>query len=145
MKKKKGFTLIELLVVLVILAILAAVAVPLYTNYTKKAYASEAMGVIGAIAQAAKGYYSSTGSFPTNLDAKDYYNKNDPDNHFTYTYSSSGSNSFTITAKGNGTGGITKRDTITYTYDTTEGSSWTGGGDFEDYPFPSSGTSSTSE
>jgi len=133
MKKEKGFTVIELMVVLIILAILAAIAVPIYRNYIARSFASEAMGVIGAIIQDAKAFRMANGAWPPNnwFQESQYVDQDEINNnnvHFTYTYANA-----VITATGGRAGRLTNNDTITYNLTTYQ---WAGAGVFANFPFP---------
>jgi prepilin-type N-terminal cleavage/methylation domain-containing protein len=67
-REAKGFTLVEVLVVVVIIAILAAIAVSVYSRYVDSARAAEAQEAIASILAAEKVYYSTYGSYTTNVD-----------------------------------------------------------------------------
>lgn len=64
---KKGFTLIELLVVVLIIGILSAVALPQYTKAVEKSRATEAITLLGNLANAEQIYKMSTGGYTTDL------------------------------------------------------------------------------
>lgn len=68
---KKGFTLIELLVVVLIIGILSAVALPQYTKAVEKSRATEAITLLGNLANAEEIYKMSTGSYTGDLSALD--------------------------------------------------------------------------
>ena len=68
---KKGFTLIELLVVVLIIGILSSIALPQYMKAVEKARASEAIQLLGDLANAEQIYHMSTGSFTRDLDMLD--------------------------------------------------------------------------
>lgn len=67
----KGFTLIELLVVVLIIGILSAVALPQYTKAVEKSRATEAITLLGNLANAEEIYKMSTGSYTGDLSALD--------------------------------------------------------------------------
>ena len=67
----KGFTLIELLVVVLIIGILSAVALPQYTKAVEKSRATEAITLLGNLANAEEIYKMSTGSYTTDLSLLD--------------------------------------------------------------------------
>lgn len=67
----KGFTLIELLVVVLIIGILSAVALPQYTKAVEKSRATEAITLLGSLANAEDIYKMSTGSYTGDLSALD--------------------------------------------------------------------------
>ena len=67
----KGFTLIELLVVVLIIGILSAVALPQYTKAVEKSRATEAITLLGNLANAEQIYKMSTGSYTGDLSALD--------------------------------------------------------------------------
>ena len=64
---KKGFTLIELLVVVLIIGILSAVALPQYTKAVEKSRATEAMTLLGNLANAEQIYLMSMGSYTNDM------------------------------------------------------------------------------
>lgn len=63
MVKKNGFTLVELMVVVVIIGVLAAVAIPKLMAAANKAKASEAQGVLSAIANLQAAYKAENGEY----------------------------------------------------------------------------------
>lgn len=65
MNNKKGFTLIELLVVVLILGILAAMAMPQYFKAVERSRMSEAVSLLGSIAQAQQRKYLQTNKYTT--------------------------------------------------------------------------------
>jgi len=67
-KGGRGFTLVEVLVVVVIIAILAAIAVSVYSRYVDSARAAEAQEAIASILASEKVYFSTYGSYTTNID-----------------------------------------------------------------------------
>lgn len=67
----KGFTLIELLVVVLIIGILSAVALPQYTKAVEKSRATEAITLLGNLANAEDIYKMSTGSYTGDLSLLD--------------------------------------------------------------------------
>ena len=67
----KGFTLIELLVVVLIIGILSAVALPQYTKAVEKSRATEAITLLGSLANAEEIYKMSTGSYTGDLSLLD--------------------------------------------------------------------------
>ena len=64
---KKGFTLIELLVVVLIIGILSAVALPQYTKAVEKSRATEAITLLGNLANAEQIYLMSMGSYTNDM------------------------------------------------------------------------------
>lgn len=67
----KGFTLIELLVVVLIIGILSAVALPQYTKAVEKSRATEAITLLGNLANAEQIYKMSTGGYTNDLSLLD--------------------------------------------------------------------------
>ena len=67
----KGFTLIELLVVVLILGILAAMAMPQYFKAVERSRMSEAVTLLGNIAQAQQRKYLQVNKYVTNYSALD--------------------------------------------------------------------------
>lgn len=65
MNNKKGFTLIELLVVVLILGILAAMAMPQYFKAVERSRMSEAVSLLGSIAQAQQRKYLQINRYTT--------------------------------------------------------------------------------
>ena len=68
---KKGFTLIELLVVVLIIGILASIALPQYTKAVEKSRATEAIQLLGNLANAEWIYYMQNSSFTNDLSVLD--------------------------------------------------------------------------
>ncbi|MBR4592115.1 MAG: prepilin-type N-terminal cleavage/methylation domain-containing protein [Elusimicrobiaceae bacterium] len=68
---KKGFTLIELLVVVLIIGILASIALPQYTKAVEKSRATEAMQLLGNLANAEWIYQMQNGAFTDDLSLLD--------------------------------------------------------------------------
>ena len=68
---KKGFTLIELLVVVLIIGILSAVALPQYTKAVEKSRATEAITLLGNLANAEQIYLMSMGKFTNDMTVLD--------------------------------------------------------------------------
>jgi prepilin-type N-terminal cleavage/methylation domain-containing protein len=66
-----AFTLIELLVVVLIIGILAAIALPKYQLAVAKSRATQALTVLGSIAEAQKIYYLINNKYATNMDDLD--------------------------------------------------------------------------
>lgn len=71
MNNKKGFTLIELLVVVLILGILAAMAMPQYFKAVERSRMSEAVSLLGSIAQAQQRKYLQTNRYSTTYNGLD--------------------------------------------------------------------------
>ena len=67
----KGFTLIELLVVVLIIGILSAVALPQYTKAVEKSRATEAITLLGNLANAEQIYLMSMGSYTNDMTVLD--------------------------------------------------------------------------
>ncbi|SEP12707.1 pilin [Aquisalimonas asiatica] len=70
MKAQKGFTLIELMIVVAIIGILAAIAIPQYQNYVARAQFSEAHNLLSGAQTTVFERYTSTGNWPTGVDAE---------------------------------------------------------------------------
>ncbi len=97
---RAGFTLIELLVVVLIIGILAAVALPEYTKAVERSRMTEAVTLLGSIAQAQQRQYMHGNAFTTNFSLLDvapkqssgdtYFTKGDPQ-------TGAGGNGFSIT------------------------------------------------
>ena len=68
---KKGFTLIELLVVVLIIGILSAIALPQYIKAVEKARASEAIQLLGDLANAERIFHMTTGAYTDNMELLD--------------------------------------------------------------------------
>ena len=68
---KKGFTLIELLVVVLIIGILASIALPQYTRAVEKSRATEAIQLLGNLANAEWIYFMQNSSFTNDLSVLD--------------------------------------------------------------------------
>lgn len=64
-----GFTLIELIIVVVIIGLLSAIAVFSYMHFTEKARAVEADVALAEVTRLEEVYYSSTGTYSSDLDA----------------------------------------------------------------------------
>lgn len=72
----KGFTLIELLVVVLILGILAAMAMPQYFKAVERSRMSEAVQLLGSIAQSEQRKYMQINNYTANFRALDVTPKN---------------------------------------------------------------------
>ena len=68
---KKGFTLIELLVVVLIIGILASIALPQYTKAVEKSRATEAVQLLGTLANAEWIFQMQNGTFTNDLSLLD--------------------------------------------------------------------------
>lgn len=114
----KGFTLIELLVVVLIIGILAAMAMPQYFKAVERSRMSEAVTLLGNIAQAQQRKYLQTNNYVTKYQGLDvapkgatgsvYFTKGNP------TTGANG-NGFAITLTGDAyTAGIATADRSIY-------------------------------
>lgn len=92
MKNQKGFTLIELLVVVLIIGILAAMAMPQYFKAVERSRMTEAVTLLGNIAQAEQRKYMQINKYvnnyksldvaPKGADGASYYTKGSDGNGF---------------------------------------------------------------
>ena len=64
---KKGFTLIELLVVVLIIGILSSVALPQYTKSVEKSRSTEAVTLLGNLANAEQIYFMNGSGYTSDL------------------------------------------------------------------------------
>lgn len=127
-KNQKGFTLIELLVVVLIIGILAAMAMPQYFKAVERSRMTEAVTLLGNIAQAEQRKYMQVNKFTTNYGALDVAPKGATGSEY-YTKGNSG-NGFYVTLTGTTgyTTGIAKAERVNsgsttnnlqYTYELT--------------------------
>ena len=91
----KGFTLIELLVVVLIIGILAAMAMPQYFKAVERSRMSEAVTLLGNIAQAQQRKYLQINSYAKKYSGLDVAPKGAKDNEY-HTKGASG-NGFVVT------------------------------------------------
>lgn len=82
MNNKKGFTLIELLVVVLILGILAAMAMPQYFKAVERSRMSEAVSLLGSIAQAQQRKYLQINKYTSKFSGLDVAPKGASDGTF---------------------------------------------------------------
>lgn len=82
MNNKKGFTLIELLVVVLILGILAAMAMPQYFKAVERSRMSEAVSLLGSIAQAQQRKYLQINKYTSKFSGLDVAPKGASDDTF---------------------------------------------------------------
>ena len=107
----KGFTLIELLVVVLILGILAAMAMPQYFKAVERSRMSEAVSLMGNIAQAQQRKYLQINKYATKYTGLDVSPKGATDS--TYHTKGSGGNGFAITlATGTGNDAYDKGNVV---------------------------------
>ncbi len=95
MKNQKGFTLIELLVVVLIIGILAAMAMPQYFKAVERSRMTEAVTLLGNIAQAQQRKFMQINKFakdyraldvsPKGATGSEYYTKTETGNGFLVT------------------------------------------------------------
>lgn len=67
MKARRGFALIELLIALTIVSILARIAVPAYQEYVRRARATQAVGDVRVVRQAAFQYAGDNAAWPPDV------------------------------------------------------------------------------
>lgn len=103
-KNQKGFTLIELLVVVLIIGILAAMAMPQYFKAVERSRMTEAVTLLGNIAQAEQRKYMQVNKFTANYGALDVAPKGATGSlYYTKGTSSAPGNGFGVTLNGSGT------------------------------------------
>jgi len=105
MNNKKGFTLIELLVVVLIIGILAAMALPQYFKAVERSRMSEAVMILGNIAQAQQRKYLQINKYAAKYSGLDVAPKGAGSSSEYYTKGASG-NGFKITISGTSSYGL---------------------------------------
>ena len=99
MNNRKGFTLIELLVVVLIIGILAAMALPQYFKAVERSRMSEAVMILGNIAQAQQRKYLQINKYATKYTGLDVAPKGATSSAEYFTKGATG-NGFKITLNG---------------------------------------------
>ena len=94
---KRGFTLIELLVVVLIIGILSSVALPQYTKSVEKSRSTEAVTLLGNLANAEQIYFMNGNGYTSTLSDLDIEIPSQTKN-FVISVNSATSSSFVATA-----------------------------------------------
>lgn len=124
MKNQKGFTLIELLVVVLIIGILAAMAMPQYFKAVERSRMTEAVTLLGNVAQSQQRKFMQINKFASDYRAMDVAPKG-----------ATGASYYTKTSSGNGFKVTLNAANNVYTDGYAEAQRWNNGTTTLQYPY----------